>query len=569
MQLTFDFENGKSASVSAGKTTETENATQHHDDRFTPELVFDLGKQSMITGALRSKIDRLWLEFHSGGITNPLTVIEQITYLMFLRLLDIAEMRNEKKAARSKKPFKRVYQENEQHLRWHRLRSKSGEELLALMTKPRSKDDPVGGVFPHLKAMTDEQTTFGAFMKDAQFLVVKPQLLVKAMELIEELPLEKGDTKGDLYEYMLGKLTTAGINGQFRTPPHIIRMMVEIVDPHPDWRICDPACGTGGFLVRTMEYLQKKYTSEEGTIAETIENEDGTTETNVIYTGDELEPYRKHIQNNMFFGYDFDATMLRIAAMNMMLHGVENPHIENRDTLSNVFYEDCTEVAEDAFDLILANPPFKGSLDAELVHKSLTDTVKTKKTELLFPALMLRMLKKGGRCAVIVPDGVLFGSSNAHRKLRAEIIDNHQLDAIIKLPSGVFKPYAGVATAIMVFTKAGETQDVFFYDVEADGFSLDDKRQPVKENDLPDLVEQWRKWDGGSGKKHFKDRSKKAFFVPADEIREEKFDLSVNRYKEVVYEEPEYDEPKDILGRLSKIEADISADLKELEGMLK
>lgn len=545
----------------------------------------------MITGALRSKIDRLWLEFHSGGITNPLTVIEQITYLMFLRLLDISEMRNEKKAARSKNPIKRVFangepveraagntdddkpKPSEQHLRWHRLRTLKSDELMALMNRPKTKEDPAGGVFAHLKAMSEEQSTFGRFMSDAQFMVVKPQLLVKAMELIEELPLEKGDTKGDLYEYMLGKLTTAGINGQFRTPPHIIRMMVEIADPEPQWKICDPACGTGGFLVRSMEYLQKKYTSPEGIIREPIEPNggdaaNGQPNENLIYSGDLLEQYRKHIQNDMFHGYDFDATMLRIAAMNMMLHGVENPSIENRDTLSNSFVEDCPKQSSNHFDLILANPPFKGSLDAELVHKSLTSAVKTKKTELLFPALMLRMLKPGGRCAVIVPDGVLFGSSIAHRKLRETIIDQHQLDAIIKLPSGVFRPYAGVATAIMIFTKSGETQDVFFYDVEADGFSLDDKRQPVKENDLPDVVVKWREWAGGKGKKKFKDRTKKAFFVPVDEIRAEKFDLSITRYREVAYEEPEYDPPIEILGRLSKLEKAIAADIKELEGML-
>ncbi len=315
-QRTFDFDADLRSSIRA--------ATRQH----TLETIFDLRKKSMITGALRSKIDRLWLEFHSGGITNPLTVIEQITYLMFLRLLDIAEMRNEKKAARAKKPFKRVFADpdadgtkghSEQHLRWHRLRTMDGPALVQLMTKPKTKEDPAGGVFAHLKEMSAEQTTFGEFMKDAQFLVIKPQLLVKAMELIEDLPLEKGDTKGDLYEYMLGKLTTAGINGQFRTPPHIIRMMVEIVDPEPQWKIGDPACGTGGFLVRTMEYLQKKYTSEGGTIIEEIVNEDGSKETNTIYTGDELEPYRDHIQNDMFYGYDFDATMLRIAAMNMML----------------------------------------------------------------------------------------------------------------------------------------------------------------------------------------------------------------------------------------------------------
>ena len=531
----------------------------------------------MITGDRKNQIDRLWLEFHSGGITNPLTVIEQITYLMFLRLLDIGEMRNEKKAKRSRKTFKRVFanpkadksdEPCQQHLRWHRLRSMKGEALLVLMNQPPTKDDPAGGVFPHLKAMAAEQTTFGSFMKDAQFLIVKPQLLVKAMELIEELPLEKGDAKGDLYEYMLGKLTTAGINGQFRTPSHIIQMMVEITDPEPQWKICDPACGTGGFLVRTMEYLQKKYTSPEGIITEEVKNEEGEVETNTIYTGDLLEQYREHVQTDMFSGFDFDGTMLRIAAMNMMLHGVENPCIENRDTLSNSFFADCPEAASDAFDLILANPPFKGSLDAELVHKSLTTVVKTKKTELLFPALMLRMLKPGGRCAVIVPDGVLFGSSKAHRTLRETIVDKNQLDAIIKLPSGVFKPYAGVATAIMIFTKAGETKDVFFYDVEADGLSLDDKRQPVKENDLPDAVKQWKTWEGGKNKKNFNDRKKKAFFIPVGEIRDQKFDLSITRYKEVAYEEPVFDKPQLIVERLVKIEEGILGDLKSLEGML-
>ena len=532
----------------------------------------------MITGALRSKIDRLWLEFHSGGITNPLTVIEQITFLMFLRLLDIAEMRNEKKAARSKKPFKRVFanpdldgtgEPSEQHLRWHRLRTMKSEALLELMRKPKTSDDPVGGVFAHLKSISSEQSTFGRFMQDAQLMIVKPQLLVKAMELIEDLPLERSDTKGDLYEYLLGKLTTAGINGQFRTPRHIIRMIVELVDPQPQWTIADPACGTGGFLVSVMEYLHKKYTSPEGIIEEQIESENGQKQTERIYTGDLLEQYRRHIQNDMFYGYDFDVTMLRIAAMNMMLHGVENPNIEYMDTLSNRFVEEQPQVSSKHFDLILANPPFKGSLDAELVHKSLTSAVRTKKTELLFPALMLRMLKPGGRCAVIVPDGVLFGSSTAHRKLRETIVDEHQLDAVIKLPSGVFKPYAGVATAIMIFTKSGQTQDVFFYDVEADGLSLDDKRQPVKENDLPDVVEKWRKWDEGRNRKHFKDRSKKAFIVPADDIRAQKYDLSISRYKEVPYAEPNYDKPFQILSRLQGIEQDILSDLKTLEGMLK
>ena len=562
-QLTFSF----------SKEAETIVPASYFADATTQQkTTFDLRKKSMITGALRSKIDRLWLEFHSGGITNPLTVIEQITFLMFLRLLDINEMRNEKKAKRSKKKFKRIFahpkadrtkDKCQQHLRWHSLRSMKSEALLELMREPKH------GVFAHLKLLSGAASTFGQFMKDAQLMIVKPQLLVKAMELIEDLPLEKGDTKGDLYEYLLGKLTTAGINGQFRTPRHIIRAIVEFCDPKPDWTITDPSCGTGGFLVAVMEYLQRKYTSPEGIVTEEVTGEDGATETETIYTGDLLEQYRKHIQSGMFYGYDFDVTMLRIAAMNLMLHGVENPNIEYMDTLSNKFVEERPRASTGFFDLILANPPFKGSLDAELVHKSLTDAVKTKKTELLFPALMLRMLKPGGRCAVIVPDGVLFGSSKAHQKLRSSIVDDHQLDAIIKLPSGVFKPYAGVATAIMIFTKDGQTDDVFFYDVEADGFSLDDKRNPVTENDLPDAVAQWQAWSDGKGRRKLKDRTKKAFFVPVAEIREEKYDLSINRYKEVVYEEPVFDPPKVIIKRLKKLEKEIAADIAELEGMLK
>ena len=439
---------------------------------------------------------------------------------------------------------------------------------MVLMNQPPIKDDPAGGVFPHLKAMAAEQTTFGTFMKEAQFLIVKPQLLTKAMELIEELPLEKGDAKGDLYEYMLGKLTTAGINGQFRTPSHIIQMMVEITDPKPQEKVCDPACGTGGFLVRTMEYLQKKHTSPEGIITEEIENEDGEVETNTIYTGDLLEQYREHIQTDMFSGFDFDGTMLRIAAMNMMLHGVENPSIENRDTLSNSFFTDCPEAATDAFDLILANPPFKGSLDAELVHQSLTGLVKTKKTELLFPALILRMLKPGGRSAVIVPDGVLFGSSKAHRALRETIVDKHQLDAIIKLPSGVFKPYAGVATAIMIFTKDGQTDEVFFYEVEADGFSLDDRRKPIAQSDLPDVAKKWKDWNSAKSKEQFKDKSRKAFAVNVEKIRSENYDLSITRYKEIPYVPPKFDPPVEILNSLMRVEQEVIDDLNALKEMI-
>ena len=491
----------------------------------------------MISGKLKSEIDKLWNDFWSGGITNPLTVIEQISFLMFARLLDIREMREEKKVARSGKPFRRIFSdtrirneasrklleglaETEQDLRWSNFKNRTADEMLRIVRD---------GVFPHFKTVAMNGSQFGEYMKDAQLMIQKPNLLVVAVNTIDKLPLTKGDTKGDLYEYMLSKLTTAGIAGQFRTPRHIIAKMVEMLDPRPDEVIGDPACGTGGFLVATMHYILKKYT----TPGMEYPDEDG----NMVYPGDQLEPYRDHIQSKLLHGFDFDTTMLRIAAMNLLLHNIESPNIHYMDTLSNRFPEQFPEQSEDFFDVIMANPPFKGSLDYDDVHPSLLKKVKTKKTELLFVTLILRMLKNGGRSATIVPDGVLFGSSKAHQKLRKTLIDENQLEAIISLPSGVFKPYAGVSTAIIVFTKGGKTDNVFFYDVEQDGFSLDDKREPQPDkDDLPDMLERWKK----RHEEDNTDRTRKHFFVPADEIRERNYDLSINRYKEIVYEEEEY-----------------------------
>ncbi len=523
----------------------------------------------MITGTLKSSVDKLWEEFWTGGITNPLTVIEQISFLAFSRLLDMRESREERKWKRSKqgkagKPFPGVlFKPKEKKLRWSEFRHiGKGDELLALV---RDK------VFPHMKALgTDgngEVTTFGHYMADAQLMIQKPSLMVSAVEMINKLPLAQADTKGDLYEYLLGKLTTAGINGQFRTPRHIIKMMVELVEPEPTWTVADPACGTGGFLVAVREYLRHTYTSKEGRIVE--QTEDGE---DITYSEDLLEPYRKHVERDMFFGFDFDMTMLRISAMNLMLHGVEHPNIQYQDTLSNSFPDKFPKMAEEAFDLILANPPFKGSLDYGDVHSSLTGKVKTKKTELLFLVLMLRMLKLGGRCAVIVPDGVMFGSSKAHVALRQLLVEDNQLEAVVKLPAGAFKPYAGVSTAILIFTKGGKTSDVLFYDVQADGFTLDDKRDKIGPEDdfqdVDDVVKQWAKWNGGKGKRHFKDRTAKSFFVPKKDIKDNKYDLSINRYKEIVHEEVKYDPPKKILKRLKKMEAEIAKDLEELEAML-
>ncbi|WP_259781414.1 type I restriction-modification system subunit M [Aestuariispira ectoiniformans] len=502
----------------------------------------------MITGDLRSRIDKLWEEFWTGGITNPLTVIEQITFLMFIRLLDIAETKNERKAKLSGKDFPLLYTENEQHLRWSHFKDLQAEQLLT-----RIRDE----VFPHFKQEAAKGSSFGEYMKDAQLMIQKPTLLVSAINMIDALPLKDDDTKGDLYEYLLSKLTTAGINGQFRTPRHIIRLMVELVDPKPDETVGDPACGTAGFLVVVVEYLLQKYTSPEGVYVDETSGEK-------TYSGDLLEPYRAHISKGMFHGFDFDSTMLRIAAMNLFLHGVESPDIHYQDTLANSFTERYPQQANGSLDVILANPPFKGSLDYEDVHPSLLSKVTTKKTELLFVVLILRMLRLGGRSATVVPDGVLFGSSKAHQSLRKLLVEENQLEGVISLPSGVFKPYAGVSTAILLFTKGGKTDHVFFYDVEADGFSLDDKRSKVEANDLPDVLNRWRERDPAKDT----DKTDKAFFVSADDIRANKYDLSVGRYREVVYEEEAYDPPQEILKQMKGLQEDISKDIADLEGLL-
>ena len=538
----------------------------------------------MITGQLRSKIDKLWEEFWTGGITNPLTVIEQISFLMFARLLDMRESTEEKKWSRKhkKKPFPGVYfPEDQQHLRWSQLKQEADAEKVLRIVRDE--------VFPHFRELGQQEeldqqeegesaegpkNTFNQYMKDATLMINKPSLLVSAISMIDALPLTGGDTKGDLYEYLLSKLTTAGINGQFRTPRHIIDVMVDLVlhDNEKEalsWTVGDPACGTAGFLVRFMEGLRKRHSSPDGVH---VDEETGDK----VYMGDQIEPSQwEHIKSEMFHGFDFDVTMLRIAAMNMMLHEIDTPDINYQDTLSTNFTDrpETREWAEDSLDLILANPPFKGSLDEEDVHKTLTGKVKTKKTELLFLVLILRMLRLGGRCAVIVPDGVTFGSSKAHKTLRKMLVEENQLEAIIKLPSGVFKPYAGVSTAILLFTKGGETEDVFFFDVLADGKTLDDKRDKIGGaddwQDLDALRRAWPRWNGGSGRKNFKDRTANAFFVPKSELAGNNYDLSINRYKEIVHEEEEYDPPTVIIGRLQQLESEIASDLTDLEAMLR
>ena len=522
----------------------------------------------MINGQLKSKIDKLWEEFWTGGITNPLTVIEQITFLMYARLLDMNETSDEKKALRTNQSFKHRFNEEQQHIRWKNL--KHIESADVLMTTIRDQ------LFPYFKSTAGGNSLFAEFMKDAQLMVQKPSLLVKAVAMVDELPLDNGDTKGDLYEYLLSKLTTAGINGQFRTPRHIIRAMVEVLDPVATDRICDPACGTAGFLSVAYEFMLQKYSSAAGTHSETIINEKGEAETQTLYSGDLLAQHRHHVDTDMFHGFDFDATMLRIAAMNLVMHGVAEPDIHYQDTLSQRFTENHPHAAKEGFDIVLANPPFKGSLDEEDVAPELLRMVKTKKTELLFVALILRMLKIGGRAAVIVPDGVLFGSSNAHQQLREELIERNQLEAIISLPSGVFKPYAGVSTAIIIFTKGGQTERVMFYDLAADGFSLDDKRTPIANNDLPDAISQWRAYqqlvvnnaNSEAIEQQFGDKTQKAFVVDKADIASQKYDLSINRYKKVEYLEESYAPPREILRELKALEEGILVDLEELEAML-
>jgi len=490
----------------------------------------------MITGEIRNQIDRIWDSFWSGGISNPMEVIEQMTYLLFIKRLDELHAAREKKANRLKRAIENpIFDDSQQHLRWSQFKSLGSPEKMF--------DTVADQVFPFIKTLNGENSTYAAHMKDARFTIPTPALLAKVVDMMDAVPMDDRDTKGDLYEYMLGKVATAGQNGQFRTPRHIIKMMVDITAPRPSDIICDPACGTAGFLVAASESLREHHPD--------------------IFTDAEA---MRRFNHETFNGFDFDSTMLRIGSMNMLLHGIDNPDIQNRDSLS----EDHAGI-EEQYTLILANPPFAGSLDYESCSKDLQKIVKTKKTELLFVALFLRLLRPGGRAAVIVPDGVLFGSSKAHKGLRKMLVEDQKLDAIISMPSGVFRPYAGVSTAILVFTKtnSGGTENVWFYDMQADGFSLDDKRTVLDrtkhENDnVPDIVCRWGNMDAEADRK----RTEQSFLVPKSEIADNGYDLSINRYKEIVYEEVEYDPPMKILADLKVIEAEIQDGLAELEGML-
>ncbi|EJM24080.1 type I restriction-modification system methyltransferase subunit [Pseudomonas sp. GM25] len=511
----------------------------------------------MITGELKSKIDAIWNAFWSGGISNPMEVMEQLTYLLFLRRLDELHTLEENKSNRLKQPMeRRIFPEgldargcNYNDYRWSHFKNLAPADMFEVIADH---------VFPFLKTIGSDDSTYSHHMRDARFTIPTPGLLAKVVDLLDDIPMDDRDTKGDVYEYMLGKIASAGQNGQFRTPRHIIQLMVELTAPQPNDVICDPASGTCGFLVAAGEYLREK---NPGLLLDAAK--------------------REHFHHGMFHGFDFDNTMLRIGSMNMMLHGVENPDIRYRDSLA-----ESTAGEAEHYSLILANPPFAGSLDYESTAKDLQKIVKTKKTELLFLALFLRLLKPGGRAAVIVPDGVMFGSGKAHKELRRMIIEDQKLDGVVKLPGGVFKPYTGVATSILLFTKtnSGGTDKVWFYDVKADGMSLDDKRNLLlsedklgvlpgvllsqeehEKNNLPDVLARWEQRRKSETERP---RSAQSFCVSKEEIASQGYDLSINRYKEVLHEEVIYESPVEILKKINDLDRDVRRGVAELWELL-
>ena len=498
----------------------------------------------MITGELKNKIDNLWDIFAAGGLVNPLEVIEQITYLMFIHDLDDADNKKAKESTMLGLPFQSIFSKEVKigertidgsHLKWSVFHDFPSDKMYTIMQE---------WIFPFIKTLhSDKNSAYSKYMDDAIFKLPTPLLLSKVVDSLDEIyklmnEAQSVDVRGDVYEYLLSKIAQSGRNGQFRTPRHIIKMIVEMMQPSANEVICDPACGTSGFLVAAGEYLKENRKEE------------------IFYD----KRKKEHYMNHMFYGYDMDRTMLRIGAMNMMTHGIDNPCIQYRDSLSD------QNADKEMYSLVLANPPFKGSLDAEAVAGDLLKVCKTKKTELLFLTLFLRILKVGGRCACIVPDGVLFGSSKAHKSIRKEIVENQRLEAVISMPSGVFKPYAGVSTAILIFTKTehGGTDNVWFYDMTADGFSLDDKRTPVNENDIPDIIERFKNLDKEVARK----RTDKSFMVPKDDIVNNGYDLSINKYKEVEYVPVEYPPTSEIMANIREIEKQIKEEMDELEKLL-
>lgn len=499
----------------------------------------------MITGELKNKIDSLWEIFWTGGLTNPLDVIEQMTYLMFIHDLDDTDNVHAKESAMLGLPYQSIFTTEVQlgdriidggQLKWSVFRDFPAQKMYAVVQEM---------VFPFIKNLHgDKDSAYSKYMDDAIFKVPTPLILSKIVDAMDDLydqmaGLKDMDVRGDVYEYLLSKLANSGVNGQFRTPRHIIRMMVELMEPTADDVICDPACGTSGFLVAAGEYLKENKKDE------------------IFYN----KVKKDHYMNHMFHGFDMDRTMLRIGAMNMMTHGISNPVIEYRDSLSD------QNADRDRYSLILANPPFKGSLDYDIVSVDILKKCKTKKTELLFIELFVQMLRIGGRCACIVPDGVLFGSSAAHKAVRKELVENQRLEAVISMPSGVFKPYAGVSTGILVFTKTehGGTDNVWFYDMQADGYSLDDKRNRIDENDIPDIVKRFHNRGGEADRK----RTEKSFMVPKQEIVDKEYDLSINKYKKVEYIPVEYPPTEEIMREIMELNMQITEEIEELREELK
>lgn len=491
----------------------------------------------MITGEIKTQIDNIWDAFWTGGITNSITILEQMTYLFFMKMLDDAQLKKESNAAllgvKVKDP---VFGEGNWHnpetdkdvpynsLRWSVFKNYDATRMYNII-----RND----VFPFIKNLNSgKSSAYSRFMENAVFLIQNERTLTRIVDGVECLDMNNRDTMGDTYEYILGKMAASGTNGQFRTPRHIIRMMVELMEPTLKDTICDPAMGSAGFIVESAKYISEHYKEE-------------------LVKKENLE----HYKTTMFNGFDTDATMLRIGAMNLMLHGVDAPNVKYQDSLSS------SNTDENKYTLCLANPPFAGSIDYDDTSKSLLAITKTKKTELLFVSLFTRILQLGGRCASIVPDGVLFGNSTAHKAIRKELVEKQRLQAVISMPSGVFQPYSGVSTAILIFTKtnAGGTDKVWFYDMTADGYSLDQKRNEVEENDIPDVIARFKNLKAEEARA----RKDKSFLVPVQEIRDNDYDLSINKYKEIERVKVEYDAPEVIFARIEKLQSEINEAMNE------
>lgn len=487
----------------------------------------------MLPDSARNKIEQIWLDVIAGGVSQPTEVIEQLTYLMFAKQLDEKEADIETTELLTQTQQEHIFggSDEEQALRWRNFRKMESRELYAVFSQR---------VFPFIKNVNkDKKSSFSRFLADATFKINEPLALQKVIRGLDDLfehDIKGLDMQGDLYEHMLAKLNSAGRLGAFRTPKQIRDLMVNMMQPNPDMRICDPACGTAGFLISSAEYIREHYGKS--------------------MSAEQWDRYA----TSLFTGYDTDATMCRLSCMNLMLHSVTNPRIEKRDSVSKDYKE------SNKYNLIMANPPFKGTLNKENISDSLKSITNTTKSELLFVGLFVEMLKTGGRCACIVPDGVLFGSSNAHKSLRRELVDNQFLEAVVSMPSGVFKPYAGVSTAILIFTKtnSGGTDKVWFYDMQADGYSLDDKRQPVAENDIPDIIERFHNLAVEKDRK----RTDKSFFVDKSEIISNDYDLSINKYKQVEYQAKEYPPSSEIIEKIEDMWQDIGKRIATIKSQL-